>query len=49
MRRDKLQAEPRVINSLVRGFSFLSISLAVFGKLIAMCDTDEGASLFPDD
>lgn len=41
--------EPRVINSLVGGFSFLSESLAVFGKLIAMCYADEGANLFPDD
>lgn len=29
--------------------SFLSKSLAIFGKLIAMCDADEAASLFLDD
>lgn len=31
------------------GFSFLSKSLAVFGKLVAMCKADERKSLFPDD
>lgn len=49
MHRNKPQAEPRVINSLVGGFSSLSKSSAIFGKLVAMCDADEGASLFPDD